>query len=406
MTNNFLATETNRDNRANYNLQLNRWFLEPIGAWPFFPTTSNLERIVSFILIVICYSLLLATVIPCILYLILEEKDFVVKMKLVGPVGHWFVGSINYTVLLLRGRDIRYCVEHMEADWQMMTRVKDQQLMQKNAKFGRYVVLSCAIFMQSGVLCFCLLTAFSTKVIQVGNDTKYVHQIPCPVYTKLVDVNASPMNEIVLLVECLSGFIVNSSTVGVFGIAAVLCAHACGQLSVVMLWITEFINEPKEQGKIAPFKQLGMIVEHHLRALSFISYIEQMMNRIYFLELSRCTIHICILSYYIITEWAEHDVQNLIIYFMLLFSISFNIFIICYIGEILSERSKMVGDVVYMTNWYYLPGKDILDLVLVIARSRVVVQITAGKIIHMSVYTFSEVIRCAFAYLNLLCQVS
>ena len=44
-----------------------------------------------------------------------------------------------------------------------------------------------------------------------------------------------------------------------------------------------------------------------------------------------------------------------------------------------------------MTNWYYLPDKAILDLILIIARSGVVVQITAGKMVLMSVYTFGDV---------------
>lgn len=50
-----------------------------------------------------------------------------------------------------------------------------------------------------------------------------------------------------------------------------------------------------------------------------------------------------------------------------------------------------VGEVVYMTDWYYLPDKTILDLTLIIARSSVVVQITAGKLIHMSIQTFTDV---------------
>lgn len=65
-----------------------------------------------------------------------------------------------------------------------------------------------------------------------------------------------------------------------------------------------------------------------------------------------------------------------------------------------------VGEVVYMTDWYYLPDKTILDLTLIIARSSVVVQITAGKLIHMSIQTFTDVIKTGFAYLNLLRQVT
>lgn len=44
-----------------------------------------------------------------------------------------------------------------------------------------------------------------------------------------------------------------------------------------------------------------------------------------------------------------------------------------------------------MTNWYYLPGKAVLDLILIISRSSVIIKMTAGKLIHMSVYTFGDV---------------
>lgn len=46
---------------------------------------------------------------------------------------------------------------------------------------------------------------------------------------------------------------------------------------------------------------------------------------------------------------------------------------------------------VYTTNWYNLPYKIVLDLILIITRSNMVIKITAGKLIHMSIYTFSDV---------------
>ena len=50
-----------------------------------------------------------------------------------------------------------------------------------------------------------------------------------------------------------------------------------------------------------------------------------------------------------------------------------------------------IGEVVYMTDWYYLPDKTILNLILIILRSTVIVQITAGKLFNMSVYIFGDV---------------
>ncbi|XP_076675629.1 uncharacterized protein LOC143372894 [Andrena cerasifolii] len=406
MTDESTDTPSKLGDLSNYSLQLNRWYLKPIGAWPSSSSTPKHKRIVSTILIVICYCSISFTVVPSFLNIVLEDEEIYRKLKLLGPLIHWFVGGINYTALLLRSKEIYRCVEHMEADWKIITRAKDQHVMLKNAKFGRYVAVFCAAFMQGGVLSYCLITALSTQIVRVENETRTVHMLPCEVYKKLLNVDSSPMNEIVLVSQFLSGFIVNSSAVGAFSLAAVFAAHACGQLDVLMTWITEFVNDSETRSSKMYLNEIRTIVDHHLRVLSFISYIENVMNRICFMEVFKCTLDICMLGYYILMEWSDHDVRTLSIHFIILISMAFNVFTVCYIGEILTEQCKKVGEVVYMTNWYYLPDKVILDLSLIIARSSVVIKMTAGKLIHMSVYTFGDVMKTAFAYLNLLRQMT
>ncbi|CAL7936649.1 unnamed protein product [Xylocopa violacea] len=353
---------------SDYSLQLNRWFLKPIGAWPASPSTSRRERIVSILLNVVCYSSMLSTAILSLLYLLLEHDSFYMKLKMTAPVSHWFFSSWNYTTLLRRSKEIRYWMDHMEADWRTVTRDEDRKVMLKNAQFGRYVATFCAAFMQSGILGFCFVTALNTEEVRVGNETRIVHALPCLVYKKLVNVDESPTNEIVLFMQVFSVFIANSSTVGTYSLAAVSAAHACGQLNVVMLWITEFVNESRNREKSIAFKEIGMIVEHHLRTLNFVSCME--------------------------ADWADHDVRTLTTYFLIFTSISFNIF------------CKKIGDVVYMSNWYYLPDKMVLDLILIIVRSSVVVNITAGKFVRMSVDTFGHVMKTSFAYLNVLREMT
>ena len=71
----------------------------------------------------------------------------------------------------------------------------------------------------------------------------------------------------------------------------------------------------------------------------------------------------------------------------------------------------MIGEAVYMTNWYYLPGKDILDLIQIILRSSMVIKITAGKLVHMSIYTFGNVSHmlihiCIYLLITVKCIVT
>lgn len=44
-----------------------------------------------------------------------------------------------------------------------------------------------------------------------------------------------------------------------------------------------------------------------------------------------------------------------------------------------------------MTEWYYLPHKTALGLILIISRSSMVIKLTAGKLIHLSIATFGDV---------------
>lgn len=44
-----------------------------------------------------------------------------------------------------------------------------------------------------------------------------------------------------------------------------------------------------------------------------------------------------------------------------------------------------------MTDWYRLPRKTALSLILIISRSSSVIKITAGKLIQLSIATFSDV---------------
>ncbi|XP_043803265.1 odorant receptor 46a-like [Apis laboriosa] len=406
MIDKFVPIKQDNHNLSNYSVQLNRWFLKSIGAWPSSSSTTKLEKIISFVLIIWCYCFICFTVIPCLLHVILEDDSFHEKLKVLGPLSHWLVGGINYTTLLLRNKEIRYCIEHMQRDWEIVRKMEDQQVMIKHAKIGRYITMFCTAFMQGGVLSYCAVTAFSTQTTEIGNETRIVHMIPCRVYKKLIAADTSPTNEIVIASQFVSGFIVNSSAVGAVSIAAVFTTHACGQVNLLMAWIRQFVDHSNVQDKNVVLNDIGEIIRHHLRILSFITGIENVMSGICFMELFKCTVNICMLGYYILTAWTGHDIQNLIVFSVILLSMIFNIFIICYIGDILTEQCKMIGEAVYMTNWYYLPGKDILNLIQIILRSSMVVKITAYKLVHMSIYTFSNVIKTAFAYLNLLRQMT
>ncbi|XP_014484209.1 PREDICTED: uncharacterized protein LOC106749352 [Dinoponera quadriceps] len=389
-----------------HSVQLNRWFLKPIGAWPQFSAATRRERAMSNTLIFTCYFLIAFTVIPCALNVFFEEKDLDLKLRAIGPLSHWLMGGMNYCSLLLRSTDIIRCMQHMETDWRIVRRPQDRDIMAKNAKLGRFVAGFCAICMHGGVFSYSIVSGMTTIKVLVGNESISMLQLPCPSYSKFVDARFSPANEIVLAMQLLSCFIVNSTTVGACSLAAVFAMHACGQLDILTQRLNKLVEGQNAKENQSAQQKMADIVDHHLRVLRFIAYIEEVMNQICLIELVGCTFNLCMLGYYSITWWNKIDSKSIVAYLIVYVSMSFNIFIFCYIGEILTQQCKKVGETAYMTDWYRLPHKTALGLVLIISRSSAVIKITAGKLIQLSIATFSDVIKTSFVYLNMLRTVT
>ncbi|XP_017759710.1 PREDICTED: odorant receptor 22c-like [Eufriesea mexicana] len=388
---------------SEYYIRLNRWILKPIGAWPTSSSATRKEKIVTQIVIIICWCILLFTMISGLLHMILEKEDIYIKLKAIGPVIFWCTGTFNYVILLLHKDDICFCIEHVRADWKIITRVKDQRVMFKAAKLGRYIASICAEFTFGAILGFCIISGTFKQTMKVRNETIITYSLPCPVYK--LPIHTNPTHSIIFTTQFLSAIILSANASGFFTLVATLTSHAFGQLNVMMTWISEFVNQTSNHNKNTNINVIGVIVEHHSRILSLISRIERMMNQIYLLEMFKSMLGMCLPCYLILAEWSEHNIPNTVKYTIIFISMTFNIFLLCYTGEILTKQCKKVGDVIYMTNWYQLPDKDILNLMMIILRSGTEVKLTSGKLITMSVLTFGNVLKTVFAYLNMLRQV-
>ncbi|XP_046144071.1 odorant receptor 4-like [Osmia bicornis bicornis] len=385
-----------------YSIQLNRWLLKPIGVWPKLTDSTRTEKVLLKVLNIVCHSLIIFTFAPCLLFILFEETSMQTRIKAIGPMSHWLMGELNYCFLSMRTKDILHCIQHIENDWRMVKRASDRELMLKNVKVGRLIACVAAICMNLGTCSYNVITGFQKIVFHVGNESFSMYRLPCPFYTKLMNVRFSPVNELVFALQLLSGFIVNSVTVGACGLGAALAMHACGQLNVMMSWLNDLVGTKGEEQKIVK-KKLANIVQLHLRTLSFVWNIEKIMNLICMVELVGCTLNICMLEYYLVTEKSK---ETLIIYAIIYASMIFNIFIFCYIGEKLTEQCKQIGERAYMTEWYRLPHKTALGLVMIISRSSVVIKITAGKFIRISLATFGDVLKTSFTYFNMLRTVA
>ncbi|KAM0725270.1 Odorant receptor 2a [Formica fusca] len=145
---------------------------------------------------------------------------------------------------------------------------------------------------------------------------------------------------------------------------------------------------------------------NHIRIRRFLHRIQNLVGDMCFIEIIGSTLILCLLGYYVITGWERNDALSFLTYAIMLTSFTFNIFILCYIGEILSSQGSKVYITCCTIDWYWLPSKQARYLILVIAMANYPTKLTAGKVIDLSFSSFGAVVRTAMAYLNLLRTVT
>ncbi|EZA52493.1 ObirOr5-L15 [Ooceraea biroi] len=382
-------------------IQLNRWLLQPLGAWPRSAGISSMERYTYTLVNVICTGLIGFILVPTVVYMTLEIEDTYNTLKLSGPVSFFVMAIIKYSSLIFRENDIRKGIKYIENDWMNTRYQNDRIIMIKSAKFGRRLVVICAFFMYGGAVFYYLALPFSKGTITEDDDNLTYRPLVYPVARVIVDARHSPISEIFFWVQCLSGFVAHSITTGACSLAAVFAMHAYGRMEILIQWI-EHLVDGREDLCGSVDNRLAMIVHQHVAILRFIALIDNILREISVVEIAGCTLNMCFLGYYTITEWGSQEPATYVTYIILLISLTFNIFIFCYIGELVTEQCKKIGEVSHMIDWYRLPEKKGLALILIIAMSNSSFKLTAANLFELSLSTFGDVVRTSVAYLNML----
>ncbi|XP_076177144.1 odorant receptor 82a-like [Ptiloglossa arizonensis] len=389
------------DKYVNLSIQWNRWLLKPIGVWPKSPDTSRLAKWFNLLLNVVCYFLISFLFIPCGLYVLLEVEDVYNKIKLFGPLSFCMMAYLKYYALIVHENDIRECVERIEWDWRNIKHSEDRNIMVASANFGRQVAGFCTFFVYSGFIFYYIAVPISVGMVVVEEENLTFVPMTFPFSTYITDTRHSPANEILFSIQFLGGVLIHGIAAAGCSLAAVFAVHVCGQMKVLMCWLGHLVHGRADMCKTVNGR-IASIVSQHVRILKCLTLIEKAVTQISFVEVSGCTLGICLLGYYIIMEWNSKDVTAFLMYTVILISYIFNIFIFCYIGEHVAELCKKVGEMSYMIEWHRLPGNERLDLILIIAMSNSTMKLTAGNFVKLSLSSFSDIVKTSVGLLNML----
>ncbi|CAL1689222.1 unnamed protein product [Lasius platythorax] len=351
------------------------WILGSIGIWPV--AFRGIGQHVSIIALVLCNFALGFAIVPCILHIIYDEKDLNIRLKLSGLLGFCLTAMMKYCVLAIRRPKILRCIEHVKNDWWQVKFNSDRKLMMKYAATGRRLSIISTTSMYIAGFIYHTILPFCT-VHKVGNET--IRPLVYPTYSQFYQTQMSPIYEIVYLAHCVCGYTMYTVTAGSCGLAAIFVTHACGQIDVIASRLEDLSRGKNFERSSDVNQRIAAIVSGHVRILRFCAAVQEILQE----------------------DWQDSDTVGLTTYFLLFVSFCFNMYILCYIGELLMAKSTQIGSTCFMIDWYQLPAKPVRDLVLVIAMSNHPIKISAGRMIDLSLATFGNVLKTSLAYLSFL----
>ncbi|XP_018406418.1 PREDICTED: uncharacterized protein LOC108782612 [Cyphomyrmex costatus] len=394
---------TNYENDIRYTVQVHRLIMGLIGVWPNMDKPGKWTRVLRGLLRIACCFLLSFNLIPWMLYMFLILDTFKSRLRMVGGFFFYSMVPAMYFTLMLREDRIKKCMRHLQEDWQNVWDANDRKIMLNQARAGRFVIICTLLFLFTSGFTHRLIKPILRGTIVIGNVT--IRPLVQGNYFIFFDPQQSPAYEIVFSMHLVTGIVIYIVTTSVCGITALFTMHACGQLKMLTVWLENTATE-NQWSKYAIAQRLAAIVIHHVRIRKFLHQIQDVVGEMCFIEIIGSTLILCLLGYYVITGWESNDTLSSMTYGIMLVSFTFNIFILCYIGELLSSQGSVVNTTCCTIDWYCLPSKEARYLILVIAMARYPTKLTAGKVIDLSFSSFSAVVRTAMAYLNLLRTVT
>ncbi|XP_019883397.2 odorant receptor 43a [Camponotus floridanus] len=382
-------------------VQVTRGVLNLIGVWPSHSTPSAFKIIKINLLRILCQALLYVVFVSGGLKIFFKELNMYRRLKVIGPMCNILMTILKHIALIYQGKRLKDCIRHIEEDWKKVNSIKDdRRIMVDNSKIGRSLAILCVTFMYGSGFSYRTILPLSRGVIVTPQNVT-IRPLPFDGYYLFIDPQKTPAYEIIFIIQLLSGFVQYSVTSGACSLAALLVLHACGQLKILITRMEDLTQIEQFPDKNTN-RKLAAIVRQHIRIKSFLKEIEKILQYTCLVEVIGSTFLLCILGYYIITEWGDNGMMPIVIYTTVLLTFTFNIFILCFIGQVLTDQSIKVYITSSTLDWYRIPHKTAHGLILIIAVSSIPIKITAGKFMDLSLNSFGAIMRTSVAYLNLL----
>ncbi|XP_063912174.1 odorant receptor Or1-like [Zophobas morio] len=304
---------------------------------------------------------------------------------------------------IARGAQIKKCIRFFEAPFFRISSPKQKLIIEDCNRTCRKINMIFLIFVSGSV------TSWAAKPF-FWKD----YRLPVDVWLPF-DALSGPRVYYPVYVFLVIGVSYAAYSSGAIDpLIAGLACHATGQIRVLkdnLQYLNEYAGEEltrrnyrHDEGNILKsriiYNKIKECVDHHDAILEFVKFYEKSFSLSVFSQFMGSIFVICVTCLQLsMVDPLTFGFVSLIIYLTTMLS---EIFLYCYFGSILIDESNSLTDAIYMGEWYTYDIKARRSLITLMERSKRPMVVTAGKILDLSLVTFTTIIRRSYSLLAVL----
>ncbi|XP_029673292.1 odorant receptor 4-like [Formica exsecta] len=380
--------------------RINRVLLSLLGQWPF---QQDIHRRVIFATV---SFLALSQAITQIFALVTLRNDLNATLECIPSLIIYSLCIIKVINSLCNIKKIKILFIHVQRDWQSWAIQSEFEILQKFAETGRSLTIGYASGMYAAGNIFWIM-AIIPKIIGKNMTSNYsTRPVGFPYHVEyFVDVNNYYYP--VLIHNYLSGVIRLTAIVASDTCVAILVQHCCALFSIVRYRLEHIRKSVEQDKKLAMleeddkiYKNFVYCIRKHEDGLQFAGLLETVYSKAFFIEVG-LIIGVMSLS----AVQATNDTltpQIAIRHGGYIIAQLLHLFTVCWLGQQIIDHSDRVYTSIYRGEWYETSSKSRKLLNMIMLRSISPCTLTAGKIMILSLPSFSAVVRASASYFTVL----
>ncbi|XP_024871340.1 uncharacterized protein LOC112454276 [Temnothorax curvispinosus] len=383
--------------------KLNRRLLLSVGLWPY-------ERsIYKYCQIILCNIIVIITTI-CEIAKLMSLKQNDVMLKVLSPIIICFIYIIKYQTFCIVARKIRYLMDHVEEDWNMLKDKKELEIIEKYTYIGSMCTLSLTILGFVGVLIY-LFVPLIPNILDIIAPLNISRQRQFIFPGEFFVDQQKFFYAILLQLDITIGIII-TTLIGTESLYVTYVQHACAMFQIASYRMDQAFNDKFLQGytsekqPIIICKRIIEAIRIHKRALEFSESLWSTLAISYsillIIGITSLIIHLFCLFQAVLYVKKIDEIVTLILF---TFGHILYLFLGNYVGQILIDHSAGIFQNTYVIRWQGAPLQAQKLLPIIMQRSMRSCKMVVGGMFVPSLEGFATLMSTTLSYFTVLWSV-